>query len=68
MKEKITLTLELSDDVVTQLAASVDFHIKMWPGYPAAEREEQERLWALRSMLKTAMMEIAFHRSDDQSR
>ena len=52
MKEKITLTLELSDEIVTQLAASVDFHIKMWPGYPAAEKEEQERLWALRSMLK----------------
>ena len=68
MKEKIVLTFELTDECVKQLASSVDFHIKMWPGYPAAEREEQERLWALRSMLRTALMEIAFHRNDDQSR
>ena len=44
MKEKITLTLELSDEIVTQLAASVDFHIKMWPGYPAAERKSRSVL------------------------
>ena len=68
MKEDETrLVFELTPDEVAQIAASVEFHYKNWPGYPAAEIEEQERLWHIRRILRMAMMEVAYLR-DDQSR
>jgi hypothetical protein len=57
-------TFELSDSDIQQIAASLEFHYKYWPGYPAAEKEEQERLWRLRAIFRTALMEVAFHRED----
>ena len=54
-------------DEVKQIACSVEFHYKHWPGYPAAEKEEQERLWRLRQIFRMAMMEVSYLR-DDQSR
>ena len=53
---------ELTDDEITQLAESVEFHIKLWPGYPAAEKEEQVRLLELRSLLRVGMLEVSFHK------
>lgn len=56
--------IELSADEIRQLAESVEFHFKNWPGYPAAEKEEQERLWHLRRLLRAVLLEVAFHRED----
>lgn len=61
---EINLSLHISDKDLKQLAASIEFHYQNWPGYPAAEKEEQERLYYLRSMLRTAMMELAYQRDD----
>lgn len=61
------LVFELTPDEVAQIAASVEFHFQNWPGYPAAEKEEQEMLWHLRLIMRTAMMEVAYLRGD-QSR
>ena len=58
------LVFELTPDEVAQIAASLEFHFKMWPGAPAAEREEQERLWHLRRIFRTAMMEVSYLRDD----
>ena len=58
------LVFELTPDEVAQIAASIEFHFKNWPGYPAAEKEEQERLWHLRRIMRTAMMEVAYLRDD----
>lgn len=61
------LVFELTPDEVAQIAASVEFHFQNWPGYPAAQKEEQEMLWHLRRIMRTAMMEVSYLR-DDQSR
>jgi len=60
--EKNKFIVELTDDEITQLAESVEFHIKLWPGYPAAEKEEQVRLLELRSLLRVGMLEVSFHK------
>lgn len=66
-EDSTLLVFELTPDEVAQIAASIEFHFNNWPGYPAAEKEEQERLWHLRRIMRTAMMEVAYLR-DDQSR
>ena len=66
-EDSTLLVFELTPDEVAQIAASIEFHFKNWPGHPAAEKEEQERLWHLRRIMRTAMMEVAYLR-DDQSR
>tara|TARA_Y100001937_G_scaffold82001_2_gene110925 strand:+ start:6557 stop:6754 length:198 start_codon:yes stop_codon:yes gene_type:complete len=63
-EDDIRLVMELSLDEVRQIAYSLEFHYKQWPGYPAAEKEEQERLWRLRRIFRMAMLEVSFH-SDD---
>ncbi len=57
--------IELTSDEIKQLAESVEFHIAKWPGYPAAERDEQIRLLDLRMILRMLMMEVSFHRGKD---
>ena len=59
------LVFELTPDEVAQIAASVEFHFQNWPGYPAAEKEEQVMLYHLRELLRMALMEVAFARDDD---
>lgn len=59
------VTIEFTPDEVKQIAASVEFHFQNWPGYPAAEKEEQVMLWHLRDLLRMALMEVAFARDDD---
>ena len=63
-EDETRLVFELTPDEVAQIAASVEFHYKNWPGYPAAEREEQERLWGLRQSFRMAMMEVSYLRDD----
>ena len=63
-EDSTLLVFELTPDEVAQIAASIEFHFKNWPGYPAAEKEEQERLWRLRRIFRMAMLEVSFH-SDD---
>tara|TARA_B000000565_G_scaffold163017_2_gene123303 strand:+ start:2308 stop:2505 length:198 start_codon:yes stop_codon:yes gene_type:complete len=63
-EDDIKLVMELSLDEVRQIARSLEFHFKQWPGYPAAPKEEQEMLWHLRQVFRMAMMEVSFH-SDD---
>ena len=66
-EEDTRLVFELTMDEVKQIACSVEFHYKHSPGYPAAEKEEQERLWRLRQIFRMAMMEVSYLR-DDQYR
>lgn len=56
------LVLELTPDEVAQITASLEFHFQNWPGYPAAEREEQERLWHLRQVFRMVMLEVSYLR------
>lgn len=56
------LVLELTPDEVAQISASLEFHFQNWPGYPAAEREEQERLWHLRQIFRMVMLEVSYLR------
>ena len=63
-EDETRLVFELTPDEVAQIAASVEFHYKNWPGYPAAEREEQERLWSLRQIFRMALMEVSYLRDD----
>lgn len=56
------LVLELTPDEVAQITASLEFHFQNWPGYPAAEREEQERLWHLRQIFRMVMLEVSYLR------
>lgn len=58
------LVLELTPDEVAQIAASVEFHFKNWPGHPAAEKEEQDRLWHLRQIFRMVMLEVSYLRDD----
>ena len=62
MKDEFVLTLELTDIDIKQLAATLDFHYQNWPGYPAAEPEEQERINFLRQVMRCALMEVSFLR------
>ena len=64
-EDSTLLVFELTPDEVAQIAASIEFHFKNWPGYPAAEKEEQERLWHLRRIMRTAMMEVSYLRDDN---
>ena len=61
---EVRFQIELTSDEIRQLAESTEFHFKNWPGYPAAEKEEQERLWHLRRIMRTAMMEVSYLRDD----
>ena len=63
-QDDIKLVMELSLDEVRQIARSLEFHFKQWPGYPAAPKEEQEMLWKLRQIFRMAMMEVSFHSED----
>lgn len=67
MSDNVRFRIELTGDEISQLAKSVEFHYQRWPGYPAAPREEQEMLWHLRQILRCVLMEVSFHRDDDQS-
>ncbi len=59
---EVRFQIELTSDEIRQLAESTEFHFKNWPGYPAAEKEEQERLWHNRRLLRALLMEVAYHR------
>ena len=60
--DEIKFTVELSLDEIRQLAESVQFHWRNWPGSPAAPIEEQEMLLHLKGLLRMALLEVAFHR------
>lgn len=66
--DQLKFTVEFSPDELNQIAESVEFHIKFWPGYPAAPKEEQEMLLHLRMILRLVMMEVSFQRGKNQSR
>ena len=63
-EDDIYLTIELHQSDIAQLAESVDFHWKMWPGSPARPIEEQERLYRLKTILRVAMLEIMYHKKE----
>ena len=50
--------VELTDDEVRTLLYAVQEAIRVWPGYPARPREEQEQLQALRDALFKMTLEI----------
>ena len=52
--------VELTDDEVRTLYYAVQEAIRVWPGYPARPREEQEQLQALRSQLFMMTLEMQF--------
>jgi len=63
-EEGVYLTIQLHESDVAQLAESVEFHWKMWPGSPARPIEEQERLYRLKAILRVAMLEIMYHKKE----
>ena len=52
--------IELTDDEVRTLYYAVSEALRMWPGYPARPREEQEQLQALRDQLFVMTLEMQF--------
>ena len=50
--------VELSDDEIRTLLYAVQEAIRVWPGYPARPREEQEQLQALRDTLFVMTLEM----------
>ena len=52
--------VELSDDEIRTLLYAVQEAIRVWPGYPARPREEQEQLQALKTQLFTMTLEMQF--------
>ena len=52
--------VELSDDEIRTLLYAVQEAIRVWPGYPARPREEQEQLQALRDTLFVMTLEMQF--------
>ena len=52
--------VELADDEVRTLLYAVQEAIRVWPGYPARPREEQEQLEALRNTLFMMTLEMQF--------
>ncbi len=62
--EETTITFKFTPDHVRQLAASLQFHYRYWPGYPAAPVEEQEQIKELRYIMAAALMELTFQRDN----
>ena len=58
--EEMGFMVELSDNDVRTLFYAVQEAIRVWPGYPARPREEQEQLQALRNSLFTMTLEMQF--------
>ena len=52
--------IELTDDDVRTLLYAVQEAIRVWPGYPARPREEQEQLQALKTQLFMMTLEMQF--------
>lgn len=61
----VLVHMDLTQEDVEQIISSVAFHIKNWPGAPAADVQEQERLWKLQLLFNAAYMEIMFHKDDE---
>ena len=52
--------VELTDDDVRTLLYAVQEAIRVWPGYPARPREEQEHLQSLRDEFFKMVLEMQF--------
>jgi len=63
-EDDIYLTIEFHQSDIAQLAESVEFHWKNWPGSPQRPAEEQERLYRLKAILRVAMLEIMYHKKE----
>jgi len=63
-EDEIYLTIEFHQSDIAQIAESVEFHWKNWPGSPQRPAEEQERLFRLKSILRVAMLEIMYHKKE----
>ena len=59
-EEESRLQMDLTEEDIVQLKNTIEFHIKHWPGYPAAEIDEQPRLWRLRYLFNAACFEIQY--------
>lgn len=59
-EDQMGFMVELTDDEVRTLLYAVQEAIRVWPGYPARPREEQEQLKALRDSLFTMTLEMQF--------
>ena len=59
-EEGMGFEVELTDDEVRTLLYAVQEAIRVWPGYPARPREEQEQLQALRDTLFVMTLEMQF--------
>ena len=58
--EELGFMVELTDQEIRTLLYAVQEAIRVWPGYPARPREEQEQLKALRNGLFTMTLEMQF--------
>ena len=58
--DELGFMVELTDNEVYTLLYAVQEAIRVWPGYPARPREEQEQLQALRNSLFTMTLEMQF--------
>ena len=58
--EEMGFMVELTDDEVRTLLYAVQEAIRVWPGYPARPREEQEQLQALRDQMFRMVLEMQF--------
>lgn len=58
--DELGFMVELTDDEVRTLLYAVQEAIRVWPGYPARPREEQEQLQALRDTLFVMTLEMQF--------
>lgn len=69
MEEQEFDMYELSFDIrgIRLMKGVIDSYIKIWPGYPARPREEQEFLWFMRDEMNKMMLEHSFNHLSTES-
>ena len=60
-KNMPTVDFSMTVEDVRQLAESIEFHYKNWPGAAPGREDEQQRIRRLRYMFRAALMEVSYH-------
>ena len=55
--------LHFTIDNIRQLHSTLEYALKVWPGYPARPAEEQEFLWAMIASTRRCLLDHSFHNS-----